>query len=586
MIPVGGMHIKTKIVLIVLSITILTLSLSTCTFIYNDFKFFREDMKRNLTVLASAVGFNSRASLVFLDAEAAGKILLSLKDETQIQSAALYDSNNNLFVRYTQDDSSQFKAPTSLNEGQIFYKNHVEIVHPIFLEGKRVGKIYINAHLKELNDRLIKYLYIVGLILLVTLTIALFLAIKLQAIISNPILSLANTAKEIYQTSDYSIRVKHESLDELGTLFSGFNEMLSQIEKRDDELKKNEESMRTILDNAFDAIITMDEDGLITTWNQRAVKIFGWHADEVVGKRLVDIIIPSQYRKDHIKGLERFLDTGIGKILNQQIQMAALRQDGTEFPVELAISAIKSEESYIFTGIIRDITERKRAEKNLLNTREQLRNLSNRLQSAREEERTRIAREIHDELGQTLTALKFDLTWINKNLFQPDAAVVEKIISMTDQIENTVQMVQRIASELRPQILDILGLCEALKWLSKEFQKRTGIQCELTIHPNHIDLDQERATAFFRIYQEALTNVARHANAGLVQSSFEKQDKQLVLKVKDNGKGMDISKAEDPESFGLIGIRERILVFGGETSIQSNRGEGTLITISIPTNNP
>jgi len=122
--------------------------------------------------------------------------------------------------------------------------------------------------------------------------------------------------------------------------------------------------------------------------------------------------------------------------------------------------------------------------------------------------------------------------------------------------------------------------------LSKEFQKRTGIQCELTIHPSHIDLDPDRATAFFRIYQEALTNVARHANASLVQSSFEKQGNQITLKVKDNGKGMDISKAEDPKSFGLIGIRERILVFGGETSIQSNLGKGTLITISISINNP
>ncbi len=573
-------------VLIVLIITTLTLLLSTCTFIYNDLKFFKGDMERNLTVLASAVGFNSRASLVFLDEEAAKKILLSLKDETQILSAALYDSNDNIFVRYTLDDLTSFKAPANLKEGQFFYEDRIEIIHPIFLQGKRVGKIYLNAHLEKFNDRLREYLIIVGIILIVTLFVAIVLAIKLQAIISDPILSLANTANKIYQTSDYSIRVKHESLDELGTLFSGFNEMLSQIEKRDDELRKNEESTRTILDNAFDAIITMDEKGVITNWNQRAIKIFGWHADEVIGKRLVDVIIPPQYREDHKKGLDRFLATGIGKILNQQIQMIALGRDGTEFPVELAISAIKREEAYIFTGIIRDITERKQAEESLLNTREQLRNLSNRLQNVREEEKTRIAREIHDELGQSLTALKFDLTWVNKNLFQPDAAIVEKIKSMTDLIENTVQMVQRIASELRPQILDILGLCEALKWLAKEFQKRTEIQCELTIHPDQIDLDPERATAFFRIYQEALTNVARHANASLVQSSFEKQGNQLALKVKDNGKGMVISKAEDPKSFGLIGIRERVLVFGGEISIQSNRGEGTLITISIPINNP
>jgi len=543
-------------------------------------------MKRNLTILASAVGSNSKASLVFLDKEAAGEILLSLRGETQIQSAALYDSDNNLFASYTQGDSSQFEAPTSVNEGYSFYKNRVEIIRSIILKGKQVGKIYINAHLKELSDRYNTYLYIVGLILMSTLVIAFYLAIKLQAIISNPILSLAKSANNIYQTSDYSIRVKHESLDEMGALFSGFNEMLSQIERRDDKLKNNEESMRTILDKAFNEIVNMDEKGLITTWNKRAVKMFGWKADEVIGKKMVDIIIPPQYRKDHIKGLERFVATGVGKIMNQSLQLNALRIDGTELPVELSISAIKREKSYIFTGIIRDITERKQTEKKLLNTREQLRNLNNRLQSAREEERTRIAREIHDELGQNLTALKFDLTWINKNLVQPNGPTIEKIASMTDQIENTIQTVQRIASELRPQILDILGLCEGLKWLAKEFQKRTGIKCELAINPDHLDLDQERATAFFRIYQEALTNITRHANASLVRSSLEKQGNQLTLKVKDNGKGMDLSKAEDPESFGLIGIRERILVFGGETNFYSNPGQGTSITVSIPVNNP
>lgn len=584
-----NLPIQKKLIFIILAITVPTLFLSGSFFIYNSLKTFKEEMVRNLTVLASAVGATTRAALIFDDDTAAKEILSSLKEENQIVSAALYNSDDKVFAIFTPDAVTPFKPPANLEQGTLIFTDHIEIVLPVILEGEEVGKIYLNAHLREFNVRIENYMIFSGLTLMSILALACGFTLKLQSIISKPILSLANTAKKISLTSNYSIRVKEEGEAEIGTLVSGFNEMLSQIEKREKELatnqghlEKSEASIRTILDNAFDAIITMDAEGKITTWNQRASSIFGWHVNEVIGKMLSEIIIPDQYRKSHKSGLARFLATGEHEILNQQIEISGLHRNGSSIPIEISISETKIDKSYIFTGIIRDITQRKQAEQDLIQSRERLRNLNNQLQSVREEEKAYIAREIHDELGQALTMLKFDVSWLEKVTSKEDPAVIEKTQSMKDLIESTIRVVQRIATELRPQMLDIMGLCETLKWQNNEFQKRTGTNCELILEPEEIVVDPERSTALFRIYQEALTNVARYAKANKVQTSFKKQLNSVVLEIKDNGIGMDEKIVDDPHSLGLIGIRERVIIWGGKFHLHSERGKGTTLTIVIP----
>lgn len=230
----------------------------------------------------------------------------------------------------------------------------------------------------------------------------------------------------------------------------------------------------------------------------------------------------------------------------------------------------------------RDITERNRAEEKLRNSREQLRNLSRELQSAQEEERSRISREIHDELGQALTALSLDLAWIKRSIPQAPKSVLNQIRSMTRFIDTTIERVQAIATELRPEILDVLGICDALKWHTDEFIKRTGIDCQLTWSPENIQLDPDRSTAFFRIYQEALTNVARHANASKVAIFFKQDQNLFKLEIKDNGKGIEEGQFSNPKSLGLIGINERSLLLGGTVQIQGSPEEGTTITVCIP----
>jgi len=234
-------------------------------------------------------------------------------------------------------------------------------------------------------------------------------------------------------------------------------------------------------------------------------------------------------------------------------------------------------------ALTREIDERRRAEDHLRNSEENLRALAARLQSVREEESTRIAREIHDELGQALTGLKMDLTWVAKKLRPDQKTLVAKTESMFGLIDGTIQSVRKIATRLRPEVLDELGLAPAIEWQAKEFQKRSGIRCKLSLPAEAPPLGRERSTAAFRIFQELLTNIARHANATRIDIAMQADSEVLVLQVEDNGAGIDGAVTFSPKSLGLMGMRERVLPFGGEIQITGVQGQGTKVKVSIPT---
>ena len=229
-----------------------------------------------------------------------------------------------------------------------------------------------------------------------------------------------------------------------------------------------------------------------------------------------------------------------------------------------------------------EIEERTVAEEELLRSRQQLRDLSVHLQSVLEREREGIAREIHDELGQSLTAIKLDLSWLHDR-YADHHLLLKKIDSMVNLIDMSITSVKRIASELRPAILDHLGLAAAVEWQTKEFGTRTGIDCRLVITPDDLVADRDRSTALFRILQEALTNVIRHAEASEVLISLRKSDGKITLQIKDNGKGITLEQSADHRAFGLMGIRERVLFFNGDVDISSGGPmQGTSVTIRIP----
>ena len=237
-------------------------------------------------------------------------------------------------------------------------------------------------------------------------------------------------------------------------------------------------------------------------------------------------------------------------------------------------------------GTAQDITERKHIEDELKKSRQQLRDLSAHIQSSIEEERTKIAREIHDELGQSLTALKIDLFWLTKRLSKNQKTALEKIHSMSALIDVTIESVQKISTALRPSILDDLGLVAAMQWQAEEFQKRTGIHCDLNIKPEDFFLDTDRTTTIFRIFQETLTNIIRHARATRVEVNLERKNGTVSLRVKDNGIGISDKEITGSKSFGLIGIRERVNAWVGDVNVSGSPKKGTTVTICIPVENP
>jgi signal transduction histidine kinase len=237
-------------------------------------------------------------------------------------------------------------------------------------------------------------------------------------------------------------------------------------------------------------------------------------------------------------------------------------------------------------ALTREIAERRVTEERLRESEENLRALAAHLQSVREEEQIRIAREIHDELGQALTGLKMDLTWLAGGLRPEQKGLTEKTTAMFRLIDGTIKSVRRIASGLRPEVLDEIGLTAAIGWQARDFQVRSGIRCNVELPAEGPRLDQACSTAVFRIFQELLTNVARHAHATRVDVRMGMEGETMWLKVQDNGRGITETRINSPKSLGFLGMRERALPFDGKIEIDGQRGKGTTVTIRIPLRTP
>ncbi len=344
-------------------------------------------------------------------------------------------------------------------------------------------------------------------------------------------------------------------------------------------LKESEERYKALFDRSLSYIYLHDFNGQFIDANDAALKALGYKRKEILLLNFASLLEKGQL-PEAIQSLEEIIRTGHQK---KPDEYKLRRKDGSYIWVETEGSLIyKDGKPYAIQGIGRDITEKKTAEETLRKSREQLRNLASHLQSIREEERTVVAREIHDELGQALTAIKMDLSWLNKRMPEKQDLLFKKTKSMSELIDSTIQTVQRISAELRPGLLDDIGILAAIEWQAEEFKKRTGVACELSVGSQDITLDSERSTAIFRIFQETLTNITRHANATKVKVNLLKKGNRLELKIKDNGKGISEEKISDSKSLGLVGIQERVHFLGGTITIKGIQGKGTTIAVSIP----
>lgn len=353
---------------------------------------------------------------------------------------------------------------------------------------------------------------------------------------------------------------------------------ITELKESRDRLEELEALESSILDAIPHAVIGLHNRLCIFASN--AVEaVFGWRPEELIGRS-----VRLFYRSDD--DYERIAGIFYRALSTQRTfcsEFPCLRKDGAEILCMVRASRIGEilrEGRIVVT--YEEITARVQAARELENSREALRNLSAHLQGVREEERTRIAREIHDELGQALTALKIDLAWLKNRLAVGQKPLQAKIRQMSNLADATIETVRRISTELRPGLLDDLGLAAAIEWQAADFQNRSGIACAATLDCGEIDLERDLATALFRILQETLTNVARHAGATRVAVRLERGEGRIVLTVTDNGRGIGKRQIADGGSFGLIGMRERAHLWGGELRIVGRRDVGTTVTVEIP----
>lgn len=339
-------------------------------------------------------------------------------------------------------------------------------------------------------------------------------------------------------------------------------------------LSKSEARMRSIFNNVSDGIIIIDEKGIIEKLNSSAEKLFGYSAEELTGHN-INKLMPEPERSRHDSYLKSYFSSGKAKILDTRREVNGLRKNESIFPMELGVSEFYVDQRHFFIGTVHDITERKKAE-------EALRDLSSHLERAREDERTRIAREIHDELGSLLTALKMDLSWLNKQLPANLPLCHEKTAVMNRHLDDAIGSVRKIIADLRPTILDHLGLLAAIDWKLDEFREQNGIQCMLTAPEDNIVMDKNRDIAVFRIMQEALTNIALHSQATHVNLDVETGANSLMMKITDNGCGMTKAQMHKTGKYGILGMHERARHFGGEITIVSNPGKGTTLVLNMP----
>lgn len=346
-------------------------------------------------------------------------------------------------------------------------------------------------------------------------------------------------------------------------------------------LKESDEQLRHLVQSVEDAIVIVDSGKKIVLFNRGAETMFGLPAGQAIGADVEDLLRRCQSQPQSARLLD-YLEKGwraeAGLALMGSVE---LRRNGEAFPVEMSLSTTTFHGEILLTAIFRDLTERQRAEQALLESNRQLHQLSAALENVREEERSRISREIHDELGQLLTGIRMEISWLGSRLAGKNDELADKLGAIKGQIDQTIAAVRRISSELRPLVLDDLGLAAAASWYVDQVAARTGLAITLTLPDAELPQGSLIATALFRILQESLTNVSRHAQASHVAIDLRQVDEQWILAIRDNGCGFQLAERSHA-GIGLIGMRERVQILHGSLAIVSTPGEGTLVEATVP----
>jgi PAS domain S-box-containing protein len=352
-------------------------------------------------------------------------------------------------------------------------------------------------------------------------------------------------------------------------------------ERRQEQVATAEQA--ALLELTQDSVFVIDMEGTILFWSRGAETTLGYSKSQAVGKISHELL-----RTEFPRPLAE-ITTDLMRMGHWEGDLVSVAQDGRRIVVasRWALQWGKRDQAPRVLVINSDITERKRGEESLVLQREQLRALAERLQLVREEDRKRVARDLHDQIGQILTAIKMDMTWMTRHLPESEGEVLARLRESIQSINDGVKSVRTICSGLRPGVLDDLGLAAAIEWQASEFASRNGVPCQVSVPPVDLHLDGDRATATFRIFQECLTNVTRHAQAKSVRIALSQEDENILLVVEDDGIGFceqDLSSTLG--SLGLLGMKERAQFCGGDVQISSSPGNGTTVTIRVPVDTP
>lgn len=560
------MPIKTKLMTLILAISGAVLFLTCSAYFVYDYITFRQNTVRQLGILGKIIAANSTAALAFESHEDANEILSALKAERHIVAAALYDKNGNLFSFYpTRLKTTDFPTLSdTTGNNYTFSAEHLIAFEPVIQGEKRLGTLYIKSDTTAINERLFLYSVIAIAVIIVAFIMAYFLSKRFQKEISVPIFALAYTAKAISDRHDYSVRATKLSNDEMGTLTDAFNQMLSRIQEQNVALSESEARVRAVINSAISAVIVIDNHGLITEWNERAEKMFGWTKREAMGRELAEMIIPHKYREAHRNGMKRAAESGDGPVLNQLLELSAVRMDGREFPVELSISAMKTGDKISFCGFVTDITERKKAE-------EEIRSFSQQLEQ-KVMERTDELQLANKELESFSYSVSHDLRAPLRSIHGYMNIFAEEYAANLDQEgKRLIDIILRNSQKMGQLIDDLLAFSQlgrkelvkgkvAMKemaaniWEDLKRLEQGNREIELTLHDlpvaygDHVTIRQ--------VWTNFISNALKYTRGkskAIIEIGFEDKKDETVYFVKDNGAGFDMRYYEK-----LFGVFQRL----------------------------
>jgi PAS domain S-box-containing protein len=570
---------------------------------------FRHTTVQQLKILGQIISTNSTAALAFDSRNDANETLSALKADPSIVVAAIYDAQGNLFARYPTTAPDSIFQSVEKGKGYFFESSHLVGFQSIVQGDKKLGTLYLKSDMTVMYERLMLYAGIAVLVVLVSLLFAYFLSKKLQTQISKPIVELASTARMISDYHDYSVRAEKMGTDEIGMLTDAFNVMLAQIQSQNLALNESSTRMVAVMNSAMTAVIIMDVNGFITEWNAHAEKIFGWSRAEALGRELAELVVPDRYRESHRKGLQHFLNTGEGPVLNKLVEISAVRRDGSEFPVELTVSPLKTANVTAFCGFITDITQRRLAEEEIRSLNQQLEQKvearTNELQMANKELEAFSYSVSHD--------LRAPLRSINgyMNIFAEDYTS-----QLDDEAKRLMTIIINNAKRMGQLIDDLLAFSKLGR---KELTKSNvsmrdmamGIYEELRKmdEPRKVELSMHDipdvkadSVTIKQVWVNLISNALKYSkntDHATIEIGSEEKNGMITYYVKDNGAGFDMqyydklfgvfqrlhtSKEFEGTGVGLAIVQRIVSRHGGRVWATAAPNQGATFFFSLPRN--